>query len=279
MTLVEVTDLCVAYPQGRRAAGRRGPAELPRLAVHDVNLSLGRGEVLGVVGESGSGKTSLARCLSGYQTATSGTIRIDGRVVTADRDQRDRRRLQMVFQDPYSSLNPALTLGQALREPIAVHRLRPPDQIQERVDELMILVGLDRSYLEAKPRRLSGGQRQRASIARALALEPEVLVADEPVSALDVSVQAVILNLLAELRENLGMSILFISHDMAVVSHLCDRVVVMTEGRIVESGSVDDVFLRPQHSYTQQLLAAVPPHPWDDPAAPTPGASIPGPSQ
>jgi ABC-type glutathione transport system ATPase component len=279
MTLVEVTDLCVAYPPQGRGGGRRGSAEPARLAVADVNLSLGQGEVLGVVGESGSGKTSVARCVAGYQTATSGTVRIDGRPVTAQRDQRDRRRLQMVFQDPYSSLNPAMTLRQALREPISVHRLRPPGEVDQRVDELMTLVGLDHSHLDAKPRRLSGGQRQRASIARALALEPEVLVADEPVSALDVSVQAVILNLLAELRESLGMSILFISHDMAVVSHICDRVVVMTEGRIVESGSVDDVFLRPQHPYTQQLLSAVPPHPWDVSGAAISGAPIPDPSQ
>jgi len=217
--------------------------------------------------------------VAGYQTATSGTVTLDGRPVTARRDQADRRRLQMVFQDPYSSLNPAMTLRQALREPIRVHGLRPADEVDQRVDELMTLVGLDHGHLDAKPRRLSGGQRQRASIARALALEPDVLVADEPVSALDVSVQAVILNLLAELRETLGTSILFISHDMAVVSHLCDRVAVMTEGRIVESGPVDEVFLRPQHAYTQQLLSAVPRHPWDDPAAPASGARTPEPSQ
>ncbi|WP_395691362.1 ATP-binding cassette domain-containing protein [Nocardioides sp.] len=259
MSVVEVRGLRVEYDQGGR---RRGSSPSSRLAVQDVDLTLDRGEILGIVGESGSGKTSIARCVAGYQTATSGTVSVDGQVLTARRDQRDRRRVQMIFQDPYSSLNPAMTLRQALREPIAVHALRPGPEVDQRVEELMTLVGLDLVHLDAKPRRLSGGQRQRASIARALALEPEVLVADEPVSALDVSVQAVILNLLADLRSTLDMSILFISHDMSVVAHLCDRVAVMTSGRIVETGPVDDVFRSPQHPYTQELLAAVPPHPW-----------------
>ena len=168
----------------------------------------------------------------------------------------------MIFQDPYSSLDPSMTLQQAIREPIAVHRLRPKPQVDARVSELLELVGLDADLRHAKPRQLSGGQRQRASIARALALEPGILVADEPVSALDVSVQAVILNLLADLRDRLGMSILFISHDMSVVAHLCEDVAVMKSGQIVEAGSTRDVFTSPRHAYTQQLLAAVPPHPW-----------------
>lgn len=277
MALVEVTDLCVVYPQSGRS-GRRRDRRPARQAVRDVSLSVGRGEIVGIVGESGSGKTSLARCVAGYRTATSGTVAIDGQPVTAGRSPQDRRRVQMVFQDPYSSLNPRMTVRQALREPVTVHRLRPPDQVEARVEELMDRVGLDRRYLDARPRQLSGGQRQRASIARALALEPEILVADEPVSALDVSVQAVVLNLLADLRESLGMSILFISHDIAVVAHLCDRVVVMSDGRVVESGPVDDVFLRPQHDYTRQLLAAVPPHPWSDQPLPSPGVPAPDPS-
>lgn len=277
MELVEVTDLSVVYPQPGRSALRRTGHSV-RHAVRDVSLSVGRGEIVGIVGESGSGKTSLARCVAGYRSATSGTVAIDGRPVTAGRTPQDRRRVQMVFQDPYSSLNPRMTVRQALREPVTVHRLRPPAQVDARVEELMDRVGLDHRYLDARPRQLSGGQRQRASIARALALEPEVLVADEPVSALDVSVQAVILNLLADLRESLGMSILFISHDIAVVAHLCDRVVVMSEGRVVESGPVDDVFLRPRHDYTRQLLAAVPPHPWSDHPLPSPGVHAPDPS-
>jgi ABC-type glutathione transport system ATPase component len=269
MSVVEVRGLCVEYaPHGR--AGRRS-GQGTRIAVQDVDLTLGRGEILGVVGESGSGKTSVARCVAGYQTATAGTVSVDGTVLTARREPRDRRRVQMIFQDPYSSLNPAMTLRQALREPIAVHGLRPRQGVDQRVEELMTLVGLDLRHLDAKPRRLSGGQRQRASIARALALEPEVLVADEPVSALDVSVQAVILNLLGDLRSRLDMSILFISHDMSVVAHLCDRVAVMTRGRIVETGPVDEVFRSPRDPYTRELLAAVPPHPWAEvPATDTP---------
>jgi ABC-type glutathione transport system ATPase component len=168
----------------------------------------------------------------------------------------------MIFQDPYSSLNPSMTLLQAIREPIAVHGLRAKEEIDQRAAELVRLVGLDESLLHARPRQLSGGQRQRASIARALAIEPDVLIADEPVSALDVSVQAVVLNLLSELRERLGMSILFISHDMSVVAHLCDEVAVMTAGRIVESGTTARIFDAPQDPYTKKLLAAVPPHPW-----------------
>ena len=274
MALVEVKDVCVTYQRAGRAGRRGGP---PRYAVQDVSLSVRQGEIVGVVGESGSGKTSLARCVAGYRTATSGTVEIDGRVVTARRGTHDRRRVQMVFQDPYASLNPRMTVRQTLREPVVVHGLRAAGQVEARVEELVDLVGLDRRYLDSRPRQLSGGQRQRASIARALALEPEVLVADEPVSALDVSVQATVLNLLADLRERLGMSILFISHDIAVVSHLCDRVVVMSQGRVVETGPVDEVFLRPEHPYTRQLLSAVPPHPWSGHPLPTSGAPRPDP--
>lgn len=257
MNIVEVDSVCVTYPRhlGRRKLDRSSEP----MAVRNVSFSLAKGEILGLVGESGSGKSSVARCVAGYQRPTSGTVSIDGRAA-ADREA--RRRVQMVFQDPYSSLNPAMTVEQAIREPISVHRLRPKGQVDARVRELAALVGLEESLLAARPRRLSGGQRQRVSIARALALEPEVLVADEPVSALDVSVQAVILKLLARLRSELDMTILLISHDMAVVSHLCDNVVVMTAGQVVESGVTAKVFSAPSHPYTQELLAAVPPHPW-----------------
>lgn len=261
MNVVEVEGLIVDYVvSARRRVWRAGAAT--HRAVSEVSLHLAAGEILGIVGESGSGKTSLARVVAGYQVPTAGTVRIGGEDAAGRRQRGARPRVQMVFQDPFSSLNPAMTVRQAIREPIAVHRLRPRAEIDQRVLELVDLVGLDRAMLDVKPRALSGGQRQRVSIARALALEPEVLVADEPVSALDVSVQAVVLNLLAGLRTRLDMSILFISHDMAVVAHLCDRVAVMTEGRIVETGAIDDVFLRPQHPYTRELLAAVPPHPW-----------------
>lgn len=263
MSLVVVDSLCVSYDPALRH-GRRRPVEPSSLtlAVRDVSFTLGQGHILGLVGESGSGKSSVARCIAGYQRPTFGSVRLDGVDLAEPSARSARRRIQMVFQDPYSSLNPSMTLRQAIREPVAVHRLRPKPEIDARVEELATLVGLDHRLLDAHPRQLSGGQRQRASIARALALEPEVLVADEPVSALDVSVQAVVLNLLADLREQLGMSILFISHDIAVVAHLCDDVVVMASGDVVESGPTTQVFEAPRHAYTRELLAAVPPHPW-----------------
>jgi oligopeptide transport system ATP-binding protein len=261
MSLVVVDSLSISYDQTRRRRRPPEPSSLT-LSVRDVSFSLSQGQILGLVGESGSGKTSVARCVAGYQRPTFGTVHLDGVDLAAPSARSARRRIQMVFQDPYSSLNPSMTLRQAIREPIAVHGLRPQAEIDARVAELAALVGLDELLLDERPRQLSGGQRQRASIARALALEPDVLVADEPVSALDVSVQAVVLNLLATLREELGMSILFISHDMAVVSHLCDDVVVMSAGDVVEAGSTTEVFESPRHPYTRELLAAVPPHPW-----------------
>lgn len=250
--VVELVDLRVVHT----VAGQQ------TVAVDGVSLNLNHGQILGVVGESGSGKTSIARCVAGFQEPTSGRVLIDGTEASARLPRRERRRVQMIFQDPYASLNPSMSLLQAIREPIAVHGLRPKGEIDARAAELVDLVGLDQGLLDARPRQLSGGQRQRASIARALAVEPEVLVADEPVSALDVSVQAVVLNLLSELRTRLGMSILFISHDMSVVAHLCDDVAVMTTGRVVELGPTDAVFSSPRDPYTRQLLAAVPPHPW-----------------
>lgn len=266
MNLIDVDSVSISYDPAIHRRRPPDPSALP-LAVRDVSFSLRRGHILGLVGESGSGKSSVARCVAGYQRPTLGSVRIDGVDLTEPSARSARRRIQMVFQDPYSSLNPSMTLRQAIREPVAVHRLRPQNAIDARVEDLAALVGLDGRLLDTRPRQLSGGQRQRASIARALALEPDVLVADEPVSALDVSVQAVVLNLLATLRDELGLSILFISHDMAVVSHLCDDVVVMSAGDVVESGPTEQVFRSPRHAYTQELLAAVPPHPWATAAA------------
>lgn len=261
MSLVVVDSLSVSYEHLWHRQRRHG-AVPSLMAVRGVSFSLDRGEILGLVGESGSGKSSVARCVAGYQRPTDGTVWLDGVDLTSPAARQARRRVQMVFQDPYSSLNPSMTIRQAVREPIAVHRLRPKPDIDARVEELSALVGLDARLLDARPRQLSGGQRQRASIARALALEPDVLVADEPVSALDVSVQAVVLNLLATLRDELSLAVLFISHDMAVVSHLCERVVVMSAGEVVEAGPTEDVFREPAHEYTRDLLASVPPHPW-----------------
>jgi oligopeptide/dipeptide ABC transporter ATP-binding protein len=240
---------------GRRV--RRLAPEVLR-AVDGVDLRIEPGEALGLVGESGCGKSTLGRCIVGLYKPTSGEIRYRGEVLPANRDRGTRRRMQMVFQDPYSSLNPRMTVRQALSELLRVHDMVPRGKVDERCRELMDLVGLGSRALDAHPRQFSGGQRQRVSIARALALEPELLVADEPVSALDVSVQATILNLLDELRTQLGLTMLFIAHNMAVVRHVCDRVAVMYLGKIAETAATGELFVDPRHPYTQGLLKAVP---------------------
>jgi oligopeptide/dipeptide ABC transporter ATP-binding protein len=240
---------------GRRI--RRRPADVVQ-AVAGVDLGVQPGEVLGLVGESGCGKSTLARCIVGLYEPTAGEVLWQGQPLSARRDRGQRRRMQMVFQDPYSSLNPRMTVRQTLSELLRVHRLVPRSQIDARCRELMDLVGLGERSLDAHPRQFSGGQRQRVSIARALALEPDMLIADEPVSALDVSVQATVLNLLDELRRQLGLTMLFIAHNMGVVRHVCDRVAVMYLGRIVETAPTDELFVNARHPYTQGLLRAVP---------------------
>src|SRR5437764_4579174 len=247
------------FPLRRSIVGRlqRRPRAVLR-AVDGVDLELARGEALGLVGESGCGKSTLGRCIVGLYTPTAGEIRYEGETLPVKRDRATRRRIQMVFQDPYSSLNPRLTVRQTLRELLIAHDMVPKAQIDARCRELLDLVGLGTRSLDAYPRQFSGGQRQRVSIARALALEPEVLVADEPVSALDVSVQATVLNLLEELQQKLGLTLLLIAHNLAVVRHVCDRVAVMYLGRIVETAPTGELFLAPRHPYTQGLLRAVP---------------------
>jgi oligopeptide/dipeptide ABC transporter ATP-binding protein len=240
---------------GRRV--RRVPAEVLR-AVDGVDLEIARGETLGLVGESGCGKSTLGRCIVGLYQPTAGELRYAGAALGPKWERAQRRRIQMVFQDPYSSLNPRMTVRQTLAELLRAHRMVPKERIDARCRELLDLVGLGPRALDAHPRQFSGGQRQRISIARALALEPELLIADEPVSALDVSVQATVLNLLEELREKLGLSMLLIAHNMAVVRHVCDRVAVMYLGRIVEVGGSAELFASPRHPYTQGLLNAVP---------------------
>jgi oligopeptide/dipeptide ABC transporter ATP-binding protein len=239
----------------RRA--RRHPAETLK-AVDGVDLTIAQGEALGLVGESGCGKSTLGRAIVGLYRPTGGEILYGGEPLGAARSSAQRRRMQMVFQDPYSSLNPRMTVRQVLRELLRVHHVVPRSQVDARCRELMELVGLSPTALDAHPRNFSGGQRQRVSIARALALEPELLIADEPVSALDVSVQATVLNLLDELRRELGLTLLFIAHNMAVVRHVCDRVAVMYLGRIVESAPTAELFSDPRHPYTRGLLKAVP---------------------
>ncbi|MGW2540799.1 ABC transporter ATP-binding protein [Kitasatospora sp. NPDC001574] len=257
----------VASPAGEATAAGRTPRDLvrveglrvsfpgaPRPAVDGVSLAIGPGECVALVGESGSGKSTLARALLGLLRPQHGTVRVGGRSwaeVTPEEERALRRRVQFVFQDPYASLSPRMTIRQALTEPLLTHGLP-----LSRVDELRELVGLPAGLLDSRPHQLSGGQRQRVAIARALAVGPEVLVADEPTSALDVSVQAQILNLLLDLRRRTGVGLVFISHDLALVRHLCDEVLVMRNGRVVEHAPSTELFTAPAHPYTRQLLAA-----------------------
>ncbi len=227
-------------------------------AVDSVSLELAPGETLGLVGESGSGKTTLARCIAGLQEPDSGVVRLDGRPLSSRRTRQEHRSIQIVFQDPFSSLNPRLSIRRVLTQLLAVHDLARGAAADARCRELMDLVGLPSSALDGYPSAFSGGQRQRIAIARALAVEPRILVADEPTSALDVSIQATILQLFDDLRAQLSISILMISHNLAAVRHLCERVAVMYLGRIVEVAPRDALYADPRHPYTYALLAAAP---------------------
>jgi ABC-type oligopeptide transport system ATPase subunit len=237
----------------------RNPAVIR--AVDGVSFELKQGEVLGLVGESGSGKSTLARTIMQLVPTTAGTVVLEGKNLTkisTDELKVAGRDLQMVFQDPFASLNPRMTVFDTLAEPLLVHKVVPPDQVRARVTELMKNVGLAARFMEKYPHEFSGGQRQRIAIARALALEPKVIIADEPVSALDVSIQAQILNLLAGLVRTMNLTLIFISHDLAVVKHISDRIAVMYRGKIVELGPALDIMERPQHEYTRTLLSAIP---------------------
>lgn len=249
---MSVQQLHVAFP-----SRGRGPAVR---AVDGVDLTIARGEFHGIVGESGCGKTTLARTLVGLQSPTQGRVSIEGREL---RDwQRDRlgfsREVQFIFQDPLASLSRRQTIRQTLEEPLRIHALCSAAERAGRVLELLRLVSLPEACLDRLPRALSGGQRQRVAIARALALQPRLLVCDEPLSALDVSIRAQILNLFAELQQRLGLSIVLIAHDLAIVRLVCSRISVMYLGKVVETGRTEDLFARPAHPYTRALLAAVP---------------------
>ena len=231
-------------------------------AVDGVSFSVRKGEALGLVGESGCGKTTIARCVLKLLEPTEGSIRFDGSdVETLDKQSTllFRRRVQAIFQDPYSSLNPRMQVADIIGEPLFIHSAKPNRaEIEARVDELLDLCGLARVMADRYPHEMSGGQRQRVGIARALALRPDLIVCDEPVSALDVSIQAQIINLLEDLRKEFGLTYLFIGHDLSVVKNLCHRVAVMYLGKLVEVGDSDTLFENPRHPYTRALLSAVP---------------------
>ncbi|WP_295843826.1 oligopeptide/dipeptide ABC transporter ATP-binding protein [Tardiphaga sp.] len=262
--LLEVANLSKTFVSGGGLFSRAKSARV----VTDVSFSLRRGDVFALVGESGSGKTTIGRMLLRLIEPDSGDITFDGidlRSLAPAELRRLRRRIQIIFQDPFGSLDPRVRVGAAIAEPIRLHQLRPPNQVADRVAELLNLVGLDASHGNRFPHEFSGGQRQRVAIARALAVEPELIVCDEPVSALDLSIQAQVVNLLSELRARLGVSYVFISHDMAVVRHLATHVGVLYAGRLVETGPSETIFADPRHPYTRMLLAATP--------SPVPGAA------
>ncbi len=258
--LVEVRDLKKYFPVIEGVVISRTVAEVK--AVDGVSFDIHRGETLGLVGESGCGKTTTGRCLLRLERPTSGRIVYDGvDMATLDRRALNtlRQKVQVIFQDPYSSLNPRMKIGEIIAEPMAVHRIEP-DRISrdKRVVDLLTLCGLSAKMADRYPHEMSGGQRQRVGIARALSMRPEFIVCDEAVSALDVSIQAQVINLLEDLREELNLTYLFIAHDLSVVRHLCQRVAVMYLGKLVELAGCDELFDNPMHPYTRALLQAVP---------------------
>jgi ABC-type oligopeptide transport system ATPase subunit len=263
MALLEVRNLVKEFSRKRGLFGGRSAVR----AVDGVSFSVDEGETFGLVGESGSGKTTTGRCILRLIEPTAGEVRFKGEDVlafTRARMRQARRDMQIVFQDPYSSLNPRMRVGAIVEEPLVIHRIGTRAERRARVADLFELVGLDPTQLARYPHQFSGGQRQRIGLARALALNPSLVIADEPVSALDVSVQAQVINLLMDLQQRLKLTYLFIAHDLRLVRHICGRVAVMYVGRIVEMGPTEALFAAPAHPYTRALLSAIP---VPDPAA------------
>jgi oligopeptide transport system ATP-binding protein len=257
MPLVEVVRLAKHFTRGK---GLLRAGTIVK-AVDDVSFAIEEGETFGLVGESGSGKTTTGRCMLRLMEPTSGDVRFCGQSVLAFSPKRmraARREMQIVFQDPYSSLNPRMRARQIVEEPLVIHRLGTRAERRTRVEELFRLVGLEPAHLERYPHEFSGGQRQRIGLARALALNPSFVILDEPVSSLDVSVQAQVVNLLMDLQQQLRLTYLFIAHDLRLVQHICGRVAVMYLGRIVEMGTAAALFAAPRHPYTRALLSAIP---------------------
>lgn len=259
--VLRVSNIAKTYHLGnslleRMSKNQQGHSALT--ALDGIDLELRKGEILALVGESGSGKSTLAKILVGSVQASAGEIQHKGSPMPAKRGKDVMRQIQMVFQDPYSSLNPRMSVGSVLSELLLLHKIVPRGEVRAESIRLLNRVGLEADVLEAYPSQFSGGQRQRLAIARALAVRPDVLIADEPVSALDVSVQATILELFTALRDELGLSILFVAHNLAVVQHLSQRVAVMYLGRIVEVGQTAELFENPRHPYTRALIASIP---------------------
>ena len=257
--LVEVTDLKKHFPIKSGILFQREVAAVK--AVDGVSFHIYQGETLGLVGESGCGKSTTGRTILQLHRATSGSVKFEGQELTTLKGEplrKMRRKMQMIFQDPYASLNPRMSVGRIVAEPLVVHNIGSKSEREDRVAELLELVGLNPYFVSRYPHEFSGGQRQRIGLARALALNPSFIVADEPISALDVSIQAQVVNLLQKLQEDLGLTYLFIAHDLSMVRHLCDRVAVMYLGKIVEVAESEELYTNPLHPYTQALLSAVP---------------------
>lgn len=256
--LLDIKNIKKWFPVDEKVFGK--PTSFVK-AVDGVSFQVYKGEVLGLVGESGCGKTTISRSVLGLIEPTEGSIVFDGtELVTLSRRELRRKRaeMQMVFQDPYSSLNPRFRIGKTIAEPMEIHHMGTRRQRKERVEELLEIVGLDRNYADRYPHEFSGGQRQRIGIARVLAADPQFIICDEPVSALDVSIRSQILNLLVHLKQEFGLTMLFISHDLSVVEYLCDRIVVMYLGKVMEIADRNDLYESPGHPYTKALLSAIP---------------------